>query len=89
MVTEAVSLKPHWSLCVQKQSPATLEKCQGFRCMKENVLELNTRKHLSNYKESDKLLYNMPKNMHLNDRLLRSLGGRGNNTFIDVMQEVG
>lgn len=57
--------------------------------MKENVLELNTRKHLSNYKGSDKLLYNMPKNMRVNDRLLRSLGGRGNNTFIDVMQEVG
>lgn len=55
--------------------------------MKRSTQELYTRKHLSNHKRSDKFLYNMQKNMHLNDH--PQSVGKGGSTFPGVKLEVG
>lgn len=55
--------------------------------MKRSSQELTTRKQLSTHKRSDKLLYNMQKNVHLNDHHERC--GEGENTVLSGKQEMG
>lgn len=55
--------------------------------MKRSSQEVTTRKHLSTHKRCDKLLYNMQKNVHLNDHHERR--GEGENTVLGGTQEMG